>query len=382
MTLHLFDHTSADRIPWPETDDGLYAKRYLLPMLENGTSHYIRNVNTKLYVMLMDQLVIPITVNDTEYNNSYVCSPYTHYISYAREELRMLNSRTLKLILSYILYALGWLLKISKVNKTVNVNNWLVSTNLYVDLTDKQLTTIVLFLKNRFPDHHIVFRSLNRTLNGPIIESLQQLGSKLIPSRQIYMLHPSMAERTNSKARWLVKRDFQLLDKFGYHIIEGNQISESSIPRILHLYKALYLDKYSYYNPQFTEAFIRMALRDRSLHIYALVKEGSIDAVLGFFCRNGSMTTPLFGYDTSISQDQGLYRMLSAVLIRIAESNGHLLHESSGAAKFKRNRGAISDIEYSAVIDQHLPIRRRTCWTILGALLNGIGVPIMKKKKL
>ncbi|WP_374016341.1 hypothetical protein ABU162_18735 [Paenibacillus thiaminolyticus] len=73
------------------------------------------------------------------------------------------------------------------------------------------------------------------------------------------------------------------------------------------------------------------------------------------FCRDGVMTTMLFGYDTALPQELGLYRMLSAALLELARENGDLLHESSGAAQFKRNRGARADIGYSAVFCDHLP---------------------------
>jgi hypothetical protein len=74
--------------------------------------------------------------------------------------------------------------------------------------------------------------------------------------------------------------------------------------------------------------------------------------------------------------------MLSAVLIGIAARNGNLLHESSGAAQFKRNRGAVADIEYMAVFDAHLPARRRGGWSVLASVLSRIGIPIMRKYKL
>ncbi len=66
----------------------------------------------------------------------------------------------------------------------------------------------------------------------------------------------------------------------------------------------------------------------------------------------------------------------------IARQNKHLLHSSSGAAEFKRNRGASASIEYSAVYHRHLPLYRRLCWLILSPLLKKIGVPLLQKYKL
>src|SRR5690606_35106137 len=129
-------------------------------------------------------LVLPITVNKAEYENSYVCSPYTHYVSYARQELKLLRNPVVERLLSLVLTGAGWLMKSSKANKTVHVNNWLFSTNLYPALSRQQVTDVVLFLARRFPGHYIVFRSLGCELNQSTIEVHRKLGSKLIPSRQ------------------------------------------------------------------------------------------------------------------------------------------------------------------------------------------------------
>lgn len=121
----------------------------------------------------------------------------------------------------------------------------------------------------------------------------------------------------------------------------------------------MYLEKYSWHNPQFTDNFLREALNNGILELHGFRRDGRLDAVLGFYVRDGVMTTPLFGYDTSLSQELGLYRMLSARLIEIACERMLLLHESSGAAQFKRNRGAEAEIEYTAVQVRHLSLRRR-----------------------
>ncbi|MNI19825.1 hypothetical protein D3C73_732720 [compost metagenome] len=263
------------------------------------------------------------------------------------------------------------------------MNNWLLSTNLYPELNEKQAQAVVSFVRAAFPNHSIVFRSLNATTNAALMKELGQSGCRMVPSRQVYLLSPHLVHASNSKVRWLIKRDFGLIAKHGYEVLSPEQLTEADMPRLVELYNQLYLDKYSRYNPQFSENFFKLAWSKKLLNLYALHnrEEGRIDAVLGFFSRNGIMTTPVFGYDTSLPKALGLYRMLSAVLIGLARDHGYLLHESSGAAQFKRNRGANSDIEYSAVFDKHLPLYRRIGWTFLGAVLRGIGVPLMRKYK-
>ncbi|UJF34977.1 GNAT family N-acetyltransferase [Paenibacillus hexagrammi] len=381
----LFNKHDFGKMEWPQTVDGSYAKRFMFPFFDHGTEYMIPNVQTSLYALQLDEShILPVTVNHEEYESSYVTSPYTHYVSYAKEELYLLRSPLTERLLKGLLAGMGAMLRASRFNQAVHVNNWLVSTNLYPELTRDQVMSSVALILQSFPSHTLIFRSLNRTTNQQLMLDLRAIGFRFVPSRQIYFLRPSDPSTMNAKARWLVKRDYALIAAHDYEVLRHDQLTDADIPRIAQLYQALYLDKYSYYNPQFGIPFLSHALREHVLHFEALRHRGTgvIDAVLGYFCRNGVMTTPIFGYDTSKDQRIGLYRMLSAMLLDIARQNGHLLHESSGAAQFKRNRGAFADIEYSAVYDAHLPFYRRMGWSFLQKVLDGIGIPLLRKYKL
>ncbi|OKP94336.1 GNAT family N-acetyltransferase [Paenibacillus sp. P46E] len=373
-----YDRESIRELNWPDTEYGRYAQQYVSALLEHPVEHFIANVRTAVKVVAVDGLPIPISVNEAEYANSYVCSPYTHYVSYAHEELALLNNRLLEETLAALLRGMGHLLKTARFNRVVQVNNWLLSTNLYPPVNPDQLLKVLDFLRSEYPGYTILFRSLSQETSGPIMDALSGYGCKWVPSRQIYLLqHP-----TGSKAKWLVKRDRALLDKHGYTIDGPGQITDEDIHRIVELYEQLYIHKYSEHNPKFTAAYIRLALEKRTLHVHGLRKNGRLDAVLGFYSREGAMTAPLFGYDTSLPQSTGLYRMLSAVLIDLAASRGELLHESSGVGQFKRNRGAVAATEFSAVYDKGTSWLNRSGWSFLGLLLRRVGIPLIQKLKL
>lgn len=384
VSVLFYDSTNIEDCPWPDTAYGQYARRYLLPVMTGGSEAFVGNVRTRLLVMSVDGIPVPVTVNDAEYANSYVCSPYTHYVSYAKEELSLLRNRALIAALSAALTGIGGLLKASRFNRVAHVNNWLLSTNLYPVLSDEQWSAALERLICAFPGHAIAFRSLNASLNAREMDLLRGRRCRLVPSRQIYLLRTGDPDFANAKARWLLKRDRALADRHGYVQVGPEGMTPADIPRIAELYKMLYLDKYSLHNPQFTARFYEQALAHGTLelHGYRDGATGRLEAILGFYAREGAMTTPLFGYDTSRPQAHGLYRMLSALLIGIASERGLLLHESSGAAQFKRNRGAVADIEYTALYDRHLPAWRRGSWSALEGLLGKIGVPLMQKYKL
>ncbi|OWA36021.1 GNAT family N-acetyltransferase [Saccharibacillus sp. O16] len=357
--------------------------RWLAAMQAEGVPALVANVNTSLRALHHEGLgvTLPISVGSREYGDSYVFSPYTHYISYAREELALLESRIARAALGAILTPAGWLLRSSRFNRAVQVNNRLLSTNLYPALSAEEIRAAALKLLRQYPDHSLIFRSLNARTTPLYLETLTALGFRLVPSRQVYLY--DSPDHIPSKARWLLKRDYGLLEKHGYEVIEPQGLSADDAPRLAELYKLLYLDKYSRHNPGFTPRFFEVALQEELLQLYALRSRstGRLDAVLGYYKQEGLMTTPVFGYDTALPQEIGLYRMLSAVLLKRAAEEGCLLHESAGAAQFKRNRGATAEIEYSAVYDRHLPPYRRVGWALLSPLLNRVGVPIMRKYK-
>ena len=151
---------------------------------------------------------------------------------------------------------------------------------------------------------------------------------------------------------------------------------------VTHTYSIHYLEKYSFNNPQFNEKFIELVFKNHAWQFQVLRKDGKIDGVIGFYEVNGIMTTPILGYDTSLPQEVGLYRMLSALLTIEATKRGIILHQSSGAAEFKRFRGFVGNIEYSAVFNRHLPLQRRLVWWLLELLVNGVAVPMIRRYRL
>ncbi|MFI6596534.1 hypothetical protein ACIBHX_09800 [Nonomuraea sp. NPDC050536] len=355
MSVELF--TGPD-LPWPDTEDGRYARDYLTPLMEQGSEPFVANARTTVAVLLVDgEIVLPITVNDGERGNAWVCSPYTHYVTYSREELRVLDSRTLRAVLGGALSALGALFRWSRMDRVVLVNNWLLSTNLYPAMKDRQLAEVVAFLRERFPGHAIGFCSVNRPIEGCV----------MVPGRRIYLARPG-EQGYRLRKRW--RRDLRLIERRGYEVVVPD-----GPKRVVELYDLLYLDKYSRNNPQFTARFVG----ELPMTYLALARDGMIDGVLGYFVRDGVLTTPVFGYDTALPQPLGLYRMLSALVYQVAADRGLVVNDSAGAGEFKRLRGAVPEIEYRAVHVAHLPWRRRAGWVALSRLLEWIAVPLMRR---
>jgi hypothetical protein len=377
--LKFYDANNIDTLPWPETQDGQYAKKYLTPLIKNGTKYYIDNVDTKMIVAAIDDLVLPVTVNDTQYDNCYVCSPYSYFISCALEHIERIGHRSIIIMLRGLLMGLSKFLRWGKVNKIVVVNNWLVSTNLHPDISEDQVRLIKNALQERYPDHVIAFRSVNSFHNSALRESLKKQQFDLIVSRQVYYLDPNNERVFQSR---LVKKDIKLLKECEYTVLDENNLTAQDVNRIHELYSALYLEKHSMLNVQLNRNFIAHLINEK-LFAFKVLKNGdSIDGVMGYFWRNGVMTSPFFGYDISKPRELGLYRLLATLLLTDAKKRNLLLNLSSGANEYKKWRGGIGDIEYLAVYKKHLPSYRHAPWNALRWILQNIGMPLIKRYEL
>jgi Acetyltransferase (GNAT) domain len=383
--VKLYDAETLATLSWPDSEIAQLAQRYWLPLMASGSSHYIDNVETRLLALAIDDLIFPVTVNDREYENAYVCSFYAHYIIYAKDELVNLKLPVLEKLLTLFLTGMGRLLKGSAINRTVIINNWLLSTNLYPDLSAAQIGAITQHIQQVFPGHAIAFRSINTFKDPNIIKTFQAQGYQMLGSRQVYISDlkmPHLSSKHRQRMKRYLKQDLQLFETHGYQMIDAAQLEAKDIARIVELYSLLYLQKYSPNSPQFNENFIRMACDRGFLELRALSKGDKIDGVVGFFRLDGIMTPPVVGYDTSLPQDLGLYRMLTAYLIQEATQRGLISHQSAGVASFKRRRGFLGWIEYTAVFHQHLPIHRRFGWWLLALCIDRIAIPLMRAYKL
>jgi hypothetical protein len=370
---HLQDLASC---PWPEHSEGVYLKKFLTPLMQEGIHNYIENVHSHLFVLVWGDLILPLTMNDGEYDNSYVCSPYSYYFSYAQQSLHLLTQFWTRYTIQSVLWGTAKVLKGFQINKVIIVNNWPFSTTLYPQLQSNQVKAIAHFLQERFPQHAIVFRSVDPHTNPVCYETLQQVGFSYIAHRQIFFIRPQESGLLDAR---LFKSDRKLLDNSGYEILDHDDITEADIPRLLNLYLKIYIHKYSTLNPQFNENFLRLMLTHHLMHFKALKKNGRIDGVIGYVERNGMMFCPFFGYDLELPKEQALYRLLSTVLMLEASQRQFLFHQSSGASAFKLMRKATSCIEYLAVYHKHLNLSRKLPWMMLKGMCNSLGIFYMKR---
>jgi hypothetical protein len=368
-------------VPWPADAEGEYARRVLPALVDDGVRPYIANVHAEVRVLVADGTILPVVLNDVAppEPSSYVVSPTSHYVRYGKREIELeLANPLARAILPPLLDLARPLLAWGDVERVVYVNNWLLSTNLYPPLARATLAAARDALVAAFPDRAVVFRSVNERLGGELRAELGALGFGEVFSRQLYLWDPATAGKPSRGLR----QDINLAARSADRWVDAGGIADAEIPRLTDIYADLYLRKYSPLNPRFTERFVARALRDGWLRVRALRSPGGrIDAAIGWVERGGVMTAPFIGYDRAEPVERGLYRRISLELMEEARRGGLLLNQSSGAAAFKRYRGATPALEFSLVFDAHLPRRRRLPWALLASLSRRALVPMARRMK-
>lgn len=367
-------------VNWQELPDGIL-KSYSALFAENKVSDLIKNVQTEYKILqVTENLFFPVSINDTEWNSSYVCSPYTAYVLYAQEELqRKIPNKWLQFPLLGLIKGISYLLRWANINKNVHINNYLLSTNPYPDWDGENITKITTFIQKQYPNHAIIFRSLNDMQHQTLLQAFQTNDYELIASRQVYMY-------TQNKESWWKhnnnKQDRRLMKnrKLIYlnHEEMGDYLQESLL-----LYQKLYLEKYSMHNPQFTLRYFQSLHQSKSLIFQGYKDENNVlKSFSGLFIIEDTITSPLVGYDTDAPSKEALYIHAIQSIYDYKFQSGKMLNLSSGASLFKRLRGGKAAIEYSALYIAHLDFRRRSVIKILQFVSNKIGVPLMKKYEL
>ena len=325
--IELFKPLDGPAGGWPS---GSQAERVYLEAFSLGSQAMISNLRTRVLGLRCGDLILPITVNDAEYGDAYVCLPHTAYALYAKAELELVNVGPWSPLFSLLAGATGVVLRAAQFNQVVHIDNWMLSTNLHGRWCGEGLDETRQVIVNSFPGHVLGVRSLSSWSDELLINRLVSAGWRMLPSRQIYVTDDLDREWSPRRD---TRRDLALLSATDYELDDLEVLRPGDSERIAQLYTMLYLDRYSALNPAFTAAFIETTHREK-VFVYRGLRavDGTLAAIVGCFIRGGVLTTPIVGYDTSRPATDGLYRMSSILLAKAAQERGLRLNGSAGAA--------------------------------------------------
>lgn len=341
---------------------------------------FAANLSAKVETLQAGEATMPVTISDGSFGDSWVCSPRATYAECAAEEAARYFPAWMARGSRGLSRGIGdWLTGVG-IDRVAAINNWLLSTNLYPPLQTVPLATMIEAARERWPEHAIWFRSLNTVDNADWIAALGELGFQLVVSRQVY-LYQDLAALSTRHAD--LKRDLRLLGRTSLRRVRDDGITGKDYARIARLYELLYMEKYSRFNPHYSAEFMRSWHEAGLLEFHGFRDaSGILQCVVGLFRQGTTFTSPIVGYDTSLPQQLGLYRLLTACAYEATMEKGCRLNFSAGAAQFKRLRGGTPAIEYSAVYARHLPRNLRTAIGALSLATRRVGAPLLSKYKL
>lgn len=351
-------------------------RAYIEGVARAGPTALVENVRTRWLAVRSGERVLPVTVNDGEVGDSYVCLPHSAYILYGLREMELVGVGRQRL-LAPLIRAVGRLLLAAGINRIVHVDNWLLSTNLHGGWDGADLPAIRAALTARFPDHILAIRSVDDWSSPSLAAATRADDWIMVPARQIWV--------TDDLARdWLPRNahgnDRRLVARSGLAI---GAAEAGDAAQIADQYRQLYVGKYSALNPIFTPRFVAETLAS-GLIDYRVARggDGRVRAAAGLLVRGDVATPSVLGYDMSAPRLAGLYRIASWMFGQAALGRGARLHGSAGAAEFKRLRGSHGVIEYWAMSVAHLPRPRRLAIRALAALLERYAVPMLQRRGL
>jgi hypothetical protein len=345
-----------------------------------ATETLVPNLHARVETISTAAGELPVTVHPGRAADAWVCSPRTTYADCAGEESARYLPAWAASLAQPAIASLGKTLQWAGIDHAVAINNWLLSTNLYPALASIDLATLLEEACRRWPRHTLWLRSLNDHDNRDWLQALEAAGCQLVASRQVY-LYQDLAALAGRHQN--LRRDLALLHKTSLQPCADTDIVEPDYPRIAELYALLYIGKYSRFNPVYADQFLRHWHRAGLLRFEGFRDaDGRLACVVGLFRQGPLVTAPIVGYDTAQPQKAGLYRLATACVYRACIEHGWRLNFSAGAAGFKRLRGGMASIEYSAVYARHLPRRTRLAVAALSAATCRVGVRLLRRYRL
>jgi Acetyltransferase (GNAT) domain len=371
MKLALFDDASIHQLVYP-----MHLKneaQYLIPIVKKKAAHFADNIHTDFRIIQTESKLIPISVNEKEYDDAWVCSIFSAFINCGKNSL---NAKGISLYLwekSYDLF--GLLLKGAQCNRTVQVNNWLLSSNIYVDWDENLLHELTSFLIKRFPHHAIVFRSLNHLCSSPSIAWFKSLGYSILPTMQTHVFN-GQTEKLSSNQH---HNDRRIAKKSLYRVAVNEPLSSHDYDRMAEIYRMLYISKHSPYNPIFKPNFFRLFFESGLVTILTVRQEnGALVGAAGLLTRGSIAMVPFAGYDTSLDRKLGIYRILTHAILKTVYEKRLIFNWGSGVSEFKTNRRARPILDFGAVFFEHLPQSRQLFWKAATRIVNSAASNIIE----
>jgi hypothetical protein len=269
----------------------------------------------------------------------YITSLRSAWFNYTAQELKSSHRWS-----SLAIELAGRVGKFAGLDQLLIAGNRPISTNLWESDEFYQLIELCEYLMQAHPNNYIGVRNLLPHLHEEWIKKLQQSNFYAFPSRVIYEFdcRSDWARKSSH-----LKRDLSLLSKSNLNVVIKNKINNDEAIQIRDFYNAIYIQKHSPLNAQYTKQFFLDVINENTMQCLCIYDNNLKLLAFALLYQVGfHLSVPALGYNTT-SQIEGIYRTLFAALFRHTEEQRLILNFSSGAGDFKRKRGGIPRLEYT-----------------------------------
>lgn len=341
-----------------------------------GASQWVDNAAGGVHAVDLDGQRIPLVLADDAAATTYVASLVSAWVRYpvfeATRRFKALPHVAAQLAASPLIA----LLRLAGLHRPAFLGNWMVSTNLHPAASPSAWRAARDAALALAADRPLAIRNVCPGVDRAMTNGLQADGWLLVPARLVYLCDPAHPDLWKHNH---VRKDRRLLDDDTFTLAGPEAITDGDLPNLRRHFRDVFFDKHSPLNPDFSDAFFALCRERRFLDLYALRHAGETVGVLGLLERHGWVTTPLIGYDIGKPQSLALYRRLMALLLVECKRRGARLHYSSGAGGFKRVRGGVPALEYTALYVRHLPKRRQAAARWFASLADRYATPVLHR---
>ncbi|MES3032908.1 MAG: hypothetical protein V4813_02805 [Gemmatimonadota bacterium] len=340
------------------------------PLVQRGTEWCASNVRATPQWLDVDGVPWAVAITRVHPRNCYVVSATGQYLDYALEETRRLPPGVARTSSSVALRGIAPLLQ--RLDPIVVLDALPVSTVLHAPRPIDAWRRALEVARSAFRGLPIVVRSLDAVHTPALLAAAPDLGLALLPSRLVFHQDP------RQPAFWSIRNlrhDCRLTTE---QPMQSRMMRADDADVIAALYWQLYGEKHSTLNPQFTPQWLAHGMDAGVLVGEGLIHDGRLVAAYLSYSVEDVMTNPVFGYDTTLPQQLGLYRRLSLLTMLAARQRAQRIHASSGAPGFKASRGGVPTLEYHAVDLRSIRGVQRAAWMATLRLASAIGPRLLR----
>ena len=334
------------------------------PLVVHGTAWCAPNMHADAHWLDVDGVKWRVSVTRPTLRNCYVVSATGQYLDYARDELRRLPSRVARIGSHAAFWPLAPVLR--ALDPIVVLDALPISTVLHPSRTEGEWSRAIDVARSMFGSLPILIRSLDDVACTDARAALGRIGLQMVPSRLVFHQDPRRDDFWRIRN---VRHDAALAARTP---MLSRPLTPEDCPRIAELYWMLYGHKHSTLNPQFRSEWLAHGIQCGVLRGDGIEEEGQLVAAFLSYSVADVMTNPVFGYDTTLPQERGLYRRLSLLTMQAARRDGLRIHASSGAPGFKASRGGVATMEYHAVDLRSARGTQRAAWKMLLSITSAV----------